>query len=417
VEAGAVRHDVAALPVVTITGRAASHEEDRPPFERTRYRPMTMTDGPNAERPQTSTRDYEELRAQLEQWLGERVPGSTVSALIVPESNGMSSETVLFDLAVPGESSPRELVARIAPDPAADPVFMVYDMKRQFETMQMVAEHTKVPVPKVLWLEEGTDAIGVPFFVMERVNGIVPPDVLPYTFGDNWFFESDLGDQQRLERKAIEVIAALHELSADGPAAFLAGPDNGESPLRQHVNEQRAYYDWVAADGVRSPLIERGFEWLEEHWPSNADDAVFSWGDARVGNMMFEDFTPVAVLDWEMAAIGPREIDLGWIIYIHRFFQDLVEDLGMPGMPHFMRRETVSTIYEEASGYKPKDLDFYTAYAALRHGIVMFRITRRSIRFGEAVMPEDPDHAILHHAHLRSMIDNDYWGKVKPASV
>jgi aminoglycoside phosphotransferase (APT) family kinase protein len=371
---------------------------------------MTMTDGPSSERPRTSTRDYDELRAQLEAWLDERVPGAVVSDLIVPESNGMSSETVLFDLTVPGSDAPRELVARIAPDPAADPVFMDYDMERQFKTMEMVAEHTKVPVPKVLWLEPGTDAIGVPFFVMERVTGVVPPDVLPYTFGDNWFFNADLTDQQRLERQSVEVLAALHELTADGPAGFLAGPDDGESHLRHHVREQRDYYDWVAQDGFRSPLIERGFAWLEEHWPENADDSVFSWGDARVGNMMFRDFTPVAVLDWEMASVGPREIDIGWMIYIHRFFQDLVEDLGMPGMPDILRRETVAGIYESASGYKPKDLDFYTAYAALRHGIVMFRITRRSIRFGEAVMPEDPDHAILHHAHLRRMLDGVYWG-------
>jgi aminoglycoside phosphotransferase (APT) family kinase protein len=372
---------------------------------------MTMTDGPSGERPQTSTRDYGQLRAQLEAWLDQRVPGSAVSDLIVPESNGMSSETVLFDLTVPGEADPRRLVARIAPDPAADPVFSVYDMERQFKTMQMVADQTKVPVPKVLWLEAGSDAIGVPFFVMERVDGVVPPDVLPYTFGDNWFFDAEPAHQQRLERQAVEVLAALHELTTDGAAGFLAGPDDGESHLRHHVREQRAYYDWVAQDGVRSPLLERGFEWLEEHWPENADDAVFSWGDARIGNMMFDDFTPVAVLDWEMASIGPREIDIGWMIYIHRFFQDLVEDLGMPGMPHILRRETVAAIYESASGYQAKDLDFYTAYAALRHGIVMFRITRRSIRFGEAVMPEDPDHAILHHAHLRRMLDGVYWAE------
>jgi aminoglycoside phosphotransferase (APT) family kinase protein len=373
---------------------------------------MTMTDGPSSERPRTSTRDYDELRAQLEAWVGLRMPGAVVSDLIVPESNGMSSETVLFDLAVPGTDEPRQLVARIAPDPAADPVFMVYDMERQFKTMEMVAAHTGVPVPKVLWLETGSEAIGVPFFVMERVQGIVPPDVLPYTFGDNWFFDADLEDQQRLERQSVEVLAALHELTAAGPAAFLAGPADGESHLRHHVREQRAYYDWVAEDGFRSPLIERGFEWLEDNWPENPDDPIFSWGDARVGNMMFDDFTPVAVLDWEMASVGPREIDLGWMIYIHRFFQDLVEDLGLPGMPHILRRETVAGIYEAASGYRAKDLDFYTAYAALRHGIVMFRITRRSIRFGEAVMPEDPDHAILHHAHLRQMLDGEYWGEL-----
>ena len=101
------------------------------------------------------------------------------------------------------------------------------------------------------------------------------------------------------------------------------------------------------------------------------------------------------------------------MIYIHRFFQDLVEDLGLPGMPHILRRDTVADLYESLTGYHPEDLDFYTAYAALRHGIVMFRITRRSIRFGEAEMPDDPDHAILHHAHLARMLDGVYWGEVK----
>jgi aminoglycoside phosphotransferase (APT) family kinase protein len=308
-------------------------------------------------------------------------------------------------------------VARIAPDPAADPVFMVYDMERQFKTMQMVAEHTEVPIPKVLWLETGTDTIGVPFFVMERIHGVVPPDLMPYPYGDNWFFDADVEDQRRLERQAVEALAALHELTADGPAGFLAAPDNGQSHLRNHVQEQKTYYDWVVADGVRSPLIEETFEWLEEHWPDNENDAVFSWGDARVGNMMFEAFTPVAVLDWEMAAVGPREIDIGWMIYMHRAFQDMVETFGMPGMPHILRRETIASIYEEASFYRPKNLDFYTTYAALRYAIVMFRITRRSIRFGEAVMPENPDEAIMHHAQLRKMLDGVYWDAVSGSSV
>ena len=102
------------------------------------------------------------------------------------------------------------------------------------------------------------------------------------------------------------------------------------------------------------PSIELGFEWLDEHWPAREGDPVFSWGDARIGNMMFEDFAPVAVLDWEMASVGPREIDLGWMIYIHRFFQDLVEDLGMPGLPHVLRRTAVAAYYEQLTGYTPQ---------------------------------------------------------------
>ena len=96
-----------------------------------------------------------------------------------------------------------------------------------------------------------------------------------------------------------------------------------------------------------------------------------------------------------------------------RLFQDLVEDLGLPGMPHVLRRRTVVDTYHRMSGYAPQDMDFFTAYAALRHGIVMFRIARRQATFGESEMPEDPDHAILHHANLRRMIEGTYWGDVR----
>ncbi len=375
---------------------------------------MTMTDGPSSERPQDVDPRLRPAPGPARGWLQERVPGATVSELIVPESNGMSSETVLFDLTVPGEPEPRGLVARIAPDPAADPVFQTYDMERQFRTMQMVAEHTDVPVPDGALAGERHRGHRGALLRHGAGGRHRPPRRAALHLRRQLVLRGGAGRPAApgAHRGRGAGRAARRSRRTD-PAAFLAGPDDGASHLRHHVDEQRAYYDWVAADGVRSPLIERGFEWLEEHWPDNEDDAVFSWGDARVGNMMFEDFAPVAVLDWEMASVGPREIDLGWMIYIHRFFQDLVEDLGLPGMPHILRRDTVADLYESLTGYHPRDLDFYTAYAALRHGIVMFRITRRSIRFGEAEMPEDPDHAILHHAHLARMLDGVYWGEVK----
>jgi aminoglycoside phosphotransferase (APT) family kinase protein len=361
------------------------------------------------QRPQTSTRNYEKLRSQLEGWLLERLPGASISELVVPSSNGLSSETVLFDVVVPDERAQRALVARIAPDPAADPVFPLYDMEQQFRTMRMVAEHTQVPVPKVLWLETDPTPVGAPFFVMERVEGLVPPDVMPYTFGDNWFFDAAREDQEHVEHRVVEILAQLHDLSADGPARLAATCEPGQTWLRRHVREQRDYYEWVSGDGIRSGLIEDAFAWVEEHWPDNEGEAVFNWGDARIGNILFVDFEPVAVLDWEMATLGPRELDLGWMIYFHQFFQDLVENLSMPGMPDLLRPEDVAADYERLTGHAPRNLDFYAAYAALRHGIVMFRIARRQARFGEAEMPEDPDHALLNHAQLRNMLNGTFW--------
>jgi len=113
-----------------------------------------------------------------------------------------------------------------------------------------------------------------------------------------------------------------------------------------------------------------------------------------------------------MAAVGPPGIDLGWTIYLHRFFERLAQQLGLPGMPSFFRREDVAASYERQGGDLPRDLEFYEMYAALRHGIVMTRVTQRSIFFGEADMPEDPDDLIMHRADLEAMLAGTYWSEV-----
>ena len=131
---------------------------------------------------------------------------------------------------------------------------------------------------------------------------------------------------------------------------------------------------------------------------------MLSWGDARPGNILFDGFTPAAVLDWEMAAIAPREVDLGWYVFIHRFFQDIAEVFEMPGLPDFADPADVAAVYEEATGYAPQDLDWVITYAALRHGVVMARIKRRMIHFGEETAPDEPDDYVMHRAALERLI-------------
>ncbi|MFC7587591.1 phosphotransferase [Nonomuraea antimicrobica] len=177
----------------------------------------------------------------------------------------------------------------------------------------------------------------------------------------------------------------------------------GPAGLRAHVDAQRAYYEW-AHGGHRIPLLERAFARLEATWPDDPGPDVLTWGDARIGNMMFRDFAPVAVLDWEMAAVGPRELDLSWMIFLHRFFQDLTKDAGLPGLPGFMLRDDVCRTYRELTGHEPRDLDFYELYAALRHGVIMARVWRRRIHFGEQPMPDDPDDLVLHRATIERLL-------------
>lgn len=361
-----------------------------------------------APRPRTTTRDPEELAQRLTAWLDARLPGAKAVGIRVPASNGMSSETLLFDIEHP-EPPFHACALRLAADPAAYTVFPVYDLPRQFRTMRLVADRTDLPVPKVRWLEEDPGPLGAPFFVMERAEGRVPPDVMPYTYEGNWLHAATDAERAHLEAASVGLIARLHDQVPLAEAGFLALPGDGDA-LHRHVASQRAYYEWVVDGLARSPLIESAFDRLTELWPTVPGEPVLNWGDARIGNVVYDGFDPVAVLDWEMAAPAPREVDLGWTVYLHRFFQDLTVAFGQPGLPEFFRRDRVEARYAELTGHTPRDMDFYTLYAALRHAIVMLRIAYRQVHFGEVAVPADPDTLILHHGSLRAMVQGSYWG-------
>lgn len=105
-----------------------------------------------------------------------------------------------------------------------------------------------------------------------------------------------------------------------------------------------------------------------------------------------------------MAALGPRELDLAWMIFLHRFFQDIALRFDLPGLPDFMRRSDVVARYERSSGHTVRDLDFHLVYAALRHAIVIARMKLRMIGMGEDTVPDDPDDYVMHRACLEKLL-------------
>jgi aminoglycoside phosphotransferase (APT) family kinase protein len=373
------------------------------------------------DRPTVSTRDTGELRARLDAWLAGRPEvgaHATIDAFERPETNGMSSETLLFDASWDaaedggggGDRVTGRFVARLCPDTSAYPVFPTYDMGKQARVMRLVGARTKAPVPTVRWDEPDEAPLGAPFFVMDRIDGQVPPDVMPYTFDGSWLTDATPEQRARLQARSVETLAAVHGVPAGPDTAFLELDVAGDTPLRRHFANERAYYDWIR-QGHRYGVIERAFDWLEDHWPEAAEQAppVVVWGDARIGNMLYQDFEPRAVLDWEMATVGPREIDVGWFIFLHRFFEDLTSELGMAGLPDFLERDQVAAQYAACTGHEPRDLDWFITYAALRHGSIMARVLSRAVAFGEQEMPADPQDLVMHRRSIDALVAGTYW--------
>ncbi|MCG5431530.1 phosphotransferase family protein [Mycobacterium sp. MYCO198283] len=365
---------------------------------------------------QHSSRDVTMLPGVLADWLATVLPGGVRPEVTVEsgiDSNGMSSETIVLTgrWQEDGSEVTRRWVARVAPTPQDVPVFPAYRMDHQFEVIRLVGELTDVPVPRVRWLDTTGEVLGTPFFLMDHVEGVVPPDVMPYTFGGNWFFDAPPEQRRLLQDSTVQVLATLHGIpDAATTFAFLGDVDPpGDTPLRRHFGWLREWYEFAVPDIGRSPLVEQALTWLDDRFPAGtaASDTVLAWGDARIGNVMYRDFRPVAVLDWEMATIGPRELDVSWLIFAHLVFQELAGLAGLPGLPDVLREDDVRETYRALTGVELGDLRWFYVYSGVIWCCVFMRTGARRVRFGEMERPQDVESLFYHAALLRRLMADD----------
>ena len=179
------------------------------------------------DRLQRSSRDVTTLPAVMSKWLSTVLPGGATPQVTVEsgvDSTGMSSETIILTARWEQDGQPitQKLVARVAPTAEDVQVFPTYRLDHQFDVIRMVGELMDVPVPQVRWLEPTGDVLGTPFFLMDYVEGVVPPNVMPYTFGANWFADAPAERQRELQDATVAVLASLHSIpDADSTFGFL----------------------------------------------------------------------------------------------------------------------------------------------------------------------------------------------------
>jgi aminoglycoside phosphotransferase (APT) family kinase protein len=237
-------------------------------------------------------------------------------------------------------------------------------------------------VPRARWLEAGdATVLGAPFYVMDQVPGRVPPDNPPYHVS-GWVTEIAPEERAALWWGGIACMARIHRL--DWRAAgfgFLDRPERGATALDQQLAYYGDYLRW-AAGGREQPTVEAAFAWLRKHQPSG-EPTVLSWGDARIGNILFDGTRPAAVLDWEMVGLGSPEVDLAWQVFLDKHHS---VGIGQPRLPGFPSYEATVERYQEQSGFAVRHLHYYEVFAGFRFAVIMLRLAQQLVTY--ALMDE-----------------------------
>jgi len=330
-------------------------------------------------------RDLEADAPGFERWLRSKLPDAEdlrMSPLVAPQSSGFSNETLLFDLTwrEGGERRQEGMVVRI--QPTGYQVFPEYDLGLQFRTMQRLAS-TDVPVPRVFWLaEDDREVFGAPFYVMGQVKGRVPTDQPPYHAG-GWMHEISPEERRAIWLGGFDAMARIHRVDVDATGfGSLRRPELGDTALDQEIAYYDRYFEWAAC-GRPQPIIEAAREWLIDHKPADEPECLV-WGDARIGNIIFDGTTPAAVLDWEMVSVGSPERDVGWAIFLDRHHSEGIET---PRLEGFASYEETLRFYEERSGHRVEHLDYYQVFAGYRFAVIMLRIAQQLVHY-ELMTPE-----------------------------
>lgn len=264
----------------------------------------------------------------------------------------------------------RELVLRRPPF-GAD-IRSAHDMGREYRILRGLSSvYPKAPRP--LLYHEDPELLGAPFYVMERVRGVILRSKMPREMIPAPELMRGIGES---------LIATLAELHAVDPAAAGLGKlGRPEGYVRRQLEGWAGRYANARTEEIAD--LEAACRWLADNEPVESD-ATLIHNDFKYDNVVLDagDWSRiVAVLDWEMATLGDPLMDLGTSLGYWVEPSDPPEMLALglspttlPGNP---TRSEVVELYERASGRQVHDPVFYYVYGLFKLAVILQQIFAR----------------------------------------
>jgi aminoglycoside phosphotransferase (APT) family kinase protein len=324
----------------------------------------TATSSPSFPDDSTRIRSGEELDlGRLEPYLRSQFPDVAGPILVRQFPSGHSNLTYSVTLGV------QEMVLRRAP--FGSKVKTAHDMGREYHVLEKL--HASYPAPKPLLHCADESVLGAPFYLMERVRGVILRKDLPAGL------VLTPETARRLSESFIDNLAALHEL--DYKALGLRDLGKPEGYLQRQVKGWvERYYGSKTHD---LPEVESIATWLKERLPARYG-ANLIHNDYKYDNIILDadDITRIrAVLDWEMCTLGDPLTDLGTALAYWVQADDPADVLparwGPTAIPGSFSRAQLLQRYQAKTGRDVSDIVYYYVFGLFKTAVIIQQIYYR----------------------------------------
>ncbi|MBY0402044.1 phosphotransferase family protein [Myxococcota bacterium] len=317
-------------------------------------------------------------------------PTQTVDAIALArflDAAGLPGEGELPTLRALGGGSQNELTlvergdARMVmrKPPISAVADRVEGMRREHRLAQALAG-SEVPHPRYLAGSDDAAILGMPFFLMEAIDGWSP------VAGGSWESPYDVDFAARhgigLELARGAASMARFDWKGHGLEGF-GRPDNFHE---RQVDRWLAYYARIRCREL--PGLDEAAVWLRGHTPRHWTPGLMH-GDYQLANVMFAHGAPaklLAIIDWEMATIGDPLLDLGWVLVAWGPEAADMQHAGFMQAPGLPTRDEMLAHYEKHSGRSTESIDYYVVLARWKLGIVLEQSYSRLLQ-GAGVNP------------------------------
>ena len=251
----------------------------------------------------------QEITGQLAPWLATQLGVDEVEiSELRRHAEGFSWQTYTLAAewvdAATGQTTKRGYAIRRQPE---DGLLAPYDIQGQYRLHRAILDHSDVPMADLHWLEMDDSILGMPFFVMERVEGVVPvqwrgkdPEIFP-----------DEDARHRIGIDFVDTLARIHAIDvAEADLEFLGPIGDPEQLARAEIDRWESFYEESFL--IEVPLLRFLIGWLRRNLAVSGEVGLVH-GDYRIGNFMLDGNRKIsAVFDWELAFIGDPAFDLTW---------------------------------------------------------------------------------------------------------